>query len=119
MYACYRVQMKEYDAVRGWVDDGYIYSLDEYLLMEERDRRIRCAAPSPSYDDIVEGGLPEIVAIHESLARDLGRTPVLATVKGTHPADQGVKPSIKREQNLCIQAAVKRQGNTSGLSAAH
>lgn len=119
MYACYRVKMEEHIPGFGWKDDGFIYCLDQHPLQKEVERR-NLHAFSDGMN--VKSSKPEIVIIHKSFLEDLKRTPVLASLQGTHPADQGPLPSYRealRQKQIPHTVSVQKgPGSTSGLSVA-
>ena len=111
--------MKEYIPGMGWVDDGYIYSAQQFSVEAERERRrLSCYQESGN----VHGSKAEIVVVHETFLRDLKTTPVLSTVKGKHPADQGLledyKVRMAKAGTLGFDPVAQLARNTSALSAA-
>lgn len=119
MYAVYRVCMKEYIPGVGWIDDGCIYSTQEHVVEQERDRRKNLFYQESGN---AHGSIAEIVIVHESFLRDLHIHPILSTMKGPHPADQGLlsehKAKVKAAQSLCkvSRTVAQRARNTNVLS---
>ena len=113
MYCVYRVCMKEYLPGVGWIDDGCIYSTQQYLVEKERERRIAMAGYQEAGN--YHGSKAEIVVVHETFLSSLKTTPVLSTMKGTHPADQGLLSDKKAEiKKIPARRPVR---NTNVLSA--
>jgi hypothetical protein len=112
MYCVYRIKIEEYRPGFGWADDGCIYSLDKVKLEEEAQRRVM----TTHHDhERVRSGKMEIVIVHETFLRDLKTTPVLSTLEGTHPADEGTL--LEHKDTFKYMNTPKRQGNTSVPSA--
>lgn len=108
MYCVFRIKLEEYVPGQGWVDDGAIYSIDQIKLKNEVERRLTSCYFS---QERVQAGKQEIVRVHETFLRDLKTTPVLSTIKGLHPADQGTLEEYKT-----AFPHLKRQDKTSSLS---
>lgn len=111
MFAAYRVQIEEYVPGQGWVDDGYLYSPDQIKLKAEVERRLTSCYFN---QERVRASEEKIVIVHETFLRDLKTTPVLSTIKGLHPADQGTLEEHKK--TFKAPKVSKYQGRSNGLS---
>jgi hypothetical protein len=117
MFCVFRIRMSEYKPGTGWIDDGYIYGVDRSAVERERQRRLTTCYHEA---EKAEGSSAEIVIVHESFLRDLKITPVLSTIRGSHPADQGTlqnyKETIKPHGKNGLVATREQLSNANALS---
>ena len=97
MFAVYRIKLEEYRSGGNWLDDGCLYGTQLHMVEREAERRKMVAGLD---HDTIRASKPEIVVVHETFLRDLKTTPVMSSLKGTHPADMGLLQEYKQNKSI-------------------